>query len=187
MFICLLYIVFANNAIAENKNNRRWATSHRDLYAPNRLFSRNTALKSHGRRQPCRGFLSCLAEKPLTLECFAVLRIRFFLTGVSRERRNTVCISRTMDFSVGKKIDLKPHQSLCESAQGCPLLIRLYAESEVLAAKAFFRSTAHILIRDHCKHLIRCKIDHFSCRHFINHFHLMSSCYLIKPGKCCCS
>ena len=31
------------------------------------------------------------------------------------------------------------------------------------------------------------KIDHFSCRHFINHFHLMSSCYRIKPGKCCCS
>ena len=73
------------------------AVSHRDLYAPKRFFSRNTAPKSHGRRQPCRGFLSCLAEKSISLECFAVLKLRFFLTNNLRGRRNTGCISRTMD------------------------------------------------------------------------------------------
>ena len=43
-----------------------------DFYAPNQIFSRNTASKSHGRRH-CRGFLLCHAEKPLALERFAVL------------------------------------------------------------------------------------------------------------------
>jgi hypothetical protein len=38
---------------------------------------RNTASKNHGRHQPCRGFLSCLAEKSLVLEGSAVLRKRF--------------------------------------------------------------------------------------------------------------
>jgi hypothetical protein len=37
------------------------------------------------------------------LECFAVLNLRFLLTGISRERRNTVCISSTMDFLWGKR------------------------------------------------------------------------------------
>ena len=80
------------------KRGRPKAGAHRDLYAPNRIFSRNTALKSHGRRQPCRGFLPCLAGKSLVLECFAVLRERFFLTKNLRGRRNTGCISRTMIF-----------------------------------------------------------------------------------------
>ena len=79
------------------------AVSHRDLYAPKRFFSRNTAPKSHGRRQPCRGFLSCLAEKSISLECFAVLKLRFFLTNNLRGRRNTGCISRTMDSLWGKR------------------------------------------------------------------------------------
>ena len=79
------------------------AVSHRDLYAPKRFFSRNTAPKSHGRRQPCRGFLPCLAKKSITLECFAVLKLRFFLTNNLRGRRNTGCISRTMDSLWGKR------------------------------------------------------------------------------------
>ena len=86
-----------------SKDSSLMACSHRDLYAPNWIFSSNTTSKSHGRRQPYRGFLSCLAEKSLTLECFAVLNLRFLLTGISRERRNTVCISRTMDFLWGKR------------------------------------------------------------------------------------
>ena len=79
------------------------AGSHRDLYAPNRIFFHNTSSKSHGRRQPCRGFLSCLAQESLALECCAVLKERFFLTGISRGCRNTGCISRTMDFLWGKR------------------------------------------------------------------------------------
>ena len=52
---------------------------HRDLYAPKWIFSRNTASKCHGRRQPCRGIFLCLAGNSLILECFAVLNRRFFL------------------------------------------------------------------------------------------------------------
>ena len=79
------------------------AASYRELYAPKRIFSYNTTSKNHGRRQPCRGFLSCLAEKSSALECFAVLKVRFFLTRTSRGRRNTGCISRTMDSLWGKR------------------------------------------------------------------------------------
>ncbi|MBR5489878.1 MAG: hypothetical protein IKV79_01260, partial [Oscillospiraceae bacterium] len=53
----------------------------RDLYAPKCIFSRNTSKKIHGRRQPCHGFFLCLAEKYITLECFAVLNERFFLAA----------------------------------------------------------------------------------------------------------
>ena len=63
---------------AKSKRTRR-AASHRELYAPKRIFSYNTTSKNHGRRQPCRGFLSCLAEKSSALECFAVLNVSFFL------------------------------------------------------------------------------------------------------------
>ncbi|MBR2422829.1 MAG: hypothetical protein IKB09_10885, partial [Oscillospiraceae bacterium] len=45
------------------------AGAHRDLYAPKWIFSRNTASKCHGRRQPCRGILLCLAGNSLILEC----------------------------------------------------------------------------------------------------------------------
>ena len=48
--------------------SRRKADSHRDLYAPNRIFFLDTALKSRGRRQPCHGFLSCLQKKSLALQ-----------------------------------------------------------------------------------------------------------------------
>ena len=96
---------------------RQRAASHRDLYAPTRIFSCNTALKSHGRRQPCRGSLSCLTEKSRPLECFAVLNRRFFLRGVSGDCRNTICISKSTDAPLGKKIHSKPCKSLCESAQ----------------------------------------------------------------------
>ena len=96
---------------------RQRAASHRDLYAPTRIFSCNTALNSHGRRQPCRGSLSCLTEKSRPLECFAVLNRRFFLRGVSGDCRNTICISKSTDAPLGKKIHSKPCKSLCESAQ----------------------------------------------------------------------
>jgi hypothetical protein len=48
------------------------------------------------------------------LECFAVLNLRFLLTGISRGRRNTGCISRTMDFLWGKRFiqnRVKPYVS----------------------------------------------------------------------------
>ena len=59
----------------------RKAGAHRDLYAPKRIFSRNTAAKSHGQRQPYRGFLPCLSRKSLALVCFAVLNRKFCFTA----------------------------------------------------------------------------------------------------------
>ena len=50
---------------------------------------------------------------------FGVLRSfeeRIFPPRESRGSRNTLCISRTRDFSVRKKIPSKPCKSLCEAA-----------------------------------------------------------------------
>jgi len=69
--------------LCKKKWQKKKAVAHRDLYAPKRFFSRNTASKSHGRRQPCRGSFLCLAEKPIVLECFAVLNGRFFSAATS--------------------------------------------------------------------------------------------------------
>jgi len=66
--------------------------------------------------KPYHGFFHCLAKKSLLLECFAVLKIRFFLTGATGGCRNTLCISKTTGVSVGKKIPSKPCKSLCEAA-----------------------------------------------------------------------
>jgi len=96
------------------------ADSHGDLYAPKSIFSRNTAKKIHGRRQPCRGFFYCLAEKSFSLECFAVLNRRFFFTAATGDRVNTGCIPRETGAVVEEKIHSKPCKSLCESAQGQP-------------------------------------------------------------------
>ena len=98
---CFHTVVFFCFFTAKKKVSK--AVSLRDLYAPNRIFFRNTASKIHGRRQPCRGLLSCLAGKPLVLECFAVLNGRFLFAGTFRGRRNTLCISRMMDFLWGKR------------------------------------------------------------------------------------
>ena len=80
-------------------------------------FSPNTATKFHGRRQPCRGILSCLVKKSLVLECFAVLNRRFFFTAATGDRVNTGCIPRETGAVVEEKIHSKPCKSLCESAQ----------------------------------------------------------------------
>ena len=93
---CFYNAVFSCFFAAKKKVSKE--VSLRDLYAPNRIFFRNTASKIHGRRQPCRGLLSCLAGKPLVLECFAVLNGRFLFAGTFRGQRNTGCISRTMNF-----------------------------------------------------------------------------------------
>ena len=76
-------IFFLRSQKEYGKKNLPKAVAHRDLYAPKRFFSRNTASKSHGRRQPCRGSFLCLAEKPIVLECFAVLNGRFFSAATS--------------------------------------------------------------------------------------------------------
>ena len=83
----------------------RKAVSHRDSYAPKRIFSRNTATKNHGRRQPCHDFLFCLAENPLALECFAVLSGRFLPTDTAAGRGNTGCILRPRLWLWGKRFD----------------------------------------------------------------------------------
>ena len=80
-------------------------------------FSPNTATKFHGRRQPCRGILSCLVKKSLVLECFAVLNRRFFFTAATGDRVNTACIPRETGAVVEEKIHSKPCKSPCESAQ----------------------------------------------------------------------
>ena len=80
-------------------------------------FSPNTATKFHGRRQPCRGILSCLVKKSLVLECFAVLNRRFFFTAATGDRVNTGCIPRETGAVVEEKIHSKPCKSLCEAAQ----------------------------------------------------------------------
>ena len=85
-------------------------------------FSPNTATKFHGRRQPCRGILSCLVKKSLVLECFAVLNGRFFFTAATGDRVNTGCIPRETGAVVEEKIHSKPCKSLCEAAQGCAKL-----------------------------------------------------------------
>ena len=79
---------------SKSKKEPLRAASYRDLYAPNRFFFPNTAAKCHGRRQPCRGFLSCLVKKTLVLECFAVLNRRFFFSAVTGDRRNTWLYSK---------------------------------------------------------------------------------------------
>ena len=107
------------------------ADSHRDLYAPTRIFSCNTALKSRGRRQPCRGSLSCLTEKSRPLECSAVLNRRFFLRGVSGDCRNTVCILKSAGAPMGKKIHSKPCKSLCESAQVLPFSLIWVSDAKI--------------------------------------------------------
>ena len=95
-YFCFRTVVFFCFFTVKKKVSK--AVSLRDLYAPNRIFFRNTASKIPGRRQPCRGLLSCLAGKSLVLECFAVLNGRFLFAGTFRGRRNTGCISRTMNF-----------------------------------------------------------------------------------------
>ena len=84
------------------KKSATRAASHRDSYAPNWMLSRNTAQKSHGRRQPYRGFFVCLAEKPLTLECFAVLKRRFFLPG-NPEDAGILCVLQGRWISLWEK------------------------------------------------------------------------------------
>ena len=103
-------------AAAKNEKRGERAASHRDLYAPKRIFFPNTASKCHGRRQPCHGILSCLEKKSLALECFAVLNRRFFFTVDTSDCRNTGCIPKVMGFAVEEKIHSKPYKSLCESA-----------------------------------------------------------------------
>ena len=93
------------------------AASLGDLYAPKRIFSCNTASKCHSRRQPCCGILSCLAEKSLTLECFAVLKVRFFSYRKTQRTKKYWMYFKDDRLSVRKKILSKPCKSLSESAQ----------------------------------------------------------------------
>ena len=67
--------------------------------------------------KPCRGVLSGLAEKSLALECFAVLKERFFLTGTFRGTKKYWMYFKNDGFPVRKKSLSKPCKSLCASAQ----------------------------------------------------------------------
>ena len=86
----------------EIKKSFRRAASHRDLYAPKRTFFRNTASNSHGRRQPCRGYYDLFCRKISRLGVLRSFEVKIFSRGEFRGRRNTGCISRTMDFPWGK-------------------------------------------------------------------------------------
>ena len=103
----------------KNGRNAR-AASLGDLYAPKRIFSCNTASKCHSRRQPCCGILSCLAEKSPALECFAVLKVRFFSYRKTQRTKKYWMYFKDDRLSVRKKILSKPCKSLSESAQSLP-------------------------------------------------------------------
>ena len=65
---------------------------------------------------PGGSYFLCLTGKSLLLECFAVLKYRFFFMEFSDDRRNTVCISRSAAGAMEEKMFSKPCKSLCESA-----------------------------------------------------------------------
>ena len=127
----------------ENRTPHQKAVSRRDLYDPNRIFSHNTASKSHGRRQPCRGFLSCLAGESLVLECFAVLNGRFLFAGTFRGRRNTGYISRTMNFLRTKRFFQNRANPLVSPPKGALLHIRGYSAGTPETAHKPRRSKWH--------------------------------------------
>ena len=108
--------VLALQIRSEEKSAARKAVSLRDWYAPNRIFFHNTALKNHGRRQPSRDFLSCLAEKSLALECFAVLNRRFFVRRKLLGPKEYRMYFKDDKLPADEKIHSKPCKSLSEPA-----------------------------------------------------------------------
>ena len=79
------------------------AVGHRERSASKRLFSSNTASKSSGRRQPCRCFFPCLAEKISLFEVLSRFAAKIFSCNELRERSNTWCIARARRKLRGKR------------------------------------------------------------------------------------
>ena len=100
----------------KQKSAARKAVSLRDWYAPNRIFFHNTAIKNHGRCQPSRDFLSCLAEKSLALECFAVLNRRFFVRRKLLGPKEYRMYFKDDKLPADEKIHSKPCKSPSEPA-----------------------------------------------------------------------
>ena len=86
-----------------HKKCRPKAVGHRERSASKRIFSSNTSLKSHGRRQPCRGFSSRLAEKISLFEVLCSFAAKIFSCNELRDRSNTWCIARARRKLQGKR------------------------------------------------------------------------------------
>ena len=86
-----------------HKKCRPKAVGHRERSASKRIFSSNTASKSSGRRQPCRCFFPCLAEKISLFEVLCSFAAKIFSCNELRERSNTWCIARARRKLRGKR------------------------------------------------------------------------------------
>ena len=82
------------NWIYENRDGRTGGQTLLFTLQTGSFFC-NTTTKGHDKAIACRGLLSCLAGESLVFGYLAV--------GMSRGRRNTLYISRTMDFLLGKR------------------------------------------------------------------------------------
>jgi len=74
-----------------------------DFPASKRPFSGNTASKSHGRRQPCRGSFPCLAQKISLFEVLCSFTADIFSCNERRGCGNTWCIAKTRRKLWGKR------------------------------------------------------------------------------------
>ncbi|MBR6738526.1 MAG: hypothetical protein IKL99_02535, partial [Oscillospiraceae bacterium] len=89
--------------------------------ASKRLFSRNTSSKSHGRRQPCRGFSSCLASKTSLFEVLCSFAPEIFSHAAALRAQEYFVSFKAEKQGVGKKIGVKPNPFLWNVALGLPL------------------------------------------------------------------
>jgi hypothetical protein len=114
-----------NGSFAKRKKTDTRATFHKKGIASKRPFSRNTSSKSHGRRQPCRGFSSRLATKIALFEVFYSFAGKIFShTAVLRTQEDFVSF-KAEGQGVGKKIRAKQNSVLRNAAQGVLLFFAL--------------------------------------------------------------
>ena len=95
------WVVFLRGLPKNNPHPK--AVGHRERSASKRIFFCNTSSKSHGRRQPCRGFSSRLAEKISLFEVLCSFAAKIFSCNELRGRGNTWCIARTRRKLRGKR------------------------------------------------------------------------------------
>ena len=99
------------------KKRRQRATVHKKGIASKRPFSRNTSSKSHGRRQPCRGFSSRLASKIVLFEVLCSFAPEIFSHTAALRTQEYWMSFKAEKQGVGKKIGAKPNPFLRNAAQ----------------------------------------------------------------------
>jgi len=107
----------------KQKAERR-ATFHKKGIASKRHFSRNTSSKSHGRRQPCRGFSSRLASKTSLFEVLRSFAPEIFSHAAALRTQEYFVSFKAEKQGVGKKISAKPNSFLRNAAQSSAFLFR---------------------------------------------------------------